>query len=80
MLLFRVPLQAQEGVSRWAQLINTRHTRFYNSIRGGVELIKNHKGFRKFPVFGYLEDYSQDVPRGHHNISEEFKSYLKTMI
>jgi hypothetical protein len=51
-----------------------------NIVEEEVALIQNHKGFQKSPIFGYLEDYSQYVPRGHYNVSEEFKSYFKAMM
>jgi hypothetical protein len=49
-------------------------------IEGEIELINKHEGFKESPVFRYLEDYSQYVPRGHYTRSEEFKSYFKAMI
>jgi hypothetical protein len=45
-----------------------------------IKLIKNHQGFKHSPVLGYLEDYSQYVPRGHYTRSEEFRSYFKAMM
>lgn len=51
-----------------------------NVVEEEIGLINNHEGFKKSPVFGYLEDYSQYVPRGHYNVSEEFKSYFKAMM
>lgn len=51
-----------------------------NLINAELRLIKNHEGFKKSPVFGYLEDYSQYGPRGHYTRNEKFKSYFKAMI
>ena len=49
-------------------------------IKEEMELIKEHKGFKKSPLMGYKEDYSQYVPRGHYNRSPEFQQYFKAMI
>ncbi|MEA1994131.1 MAG: DUF3160 domain-containing protein, partial [Euryarchaeota archaeon] len=45
-----------------------------------LSLIKQHKGFVSSPIFGYREDYSQYVPRGHYTRSEELKRYFKAMM
>jgi len=60
-----------------------------------LALIERHEGMRKSPVmnigkqqttkgFGfdeaYQEDYSQYVPRGHYDRSEELKKYFKAMM
>ena len=49
-------------------------------VEDEIGLIKNHEGFKKSPVFGYLEDYSQYVPRGHYTRSKELESYFKAMM
>lgn len=45
-----------------------------------LNLIENHSGFQDSPIFGYKEDYSQYVPRGHYTRNEDFKKYFKTMM
>ncbi len=45
-----------------------------------LNLIENHSGFQESPIFGYKEDYSQYVPRGHYTRNEDFKKYFKTMM
>ena len=49
-------------------------------VEAEIKLIKKHEGVKNSPVFGYLEDYSQYVPRGHYTRSEEFRSYFKAMM
>ena len=55
-----------------------------------IELIESHKGFDKSPAMNigfikegndkFKEDYSQYIPRGHYDKSEQLKSYFKTMM
>ncbi len=45
-----------------------------------LELIGAHAGFETSPVFGYLEDYSQYVPRGHYTASPELERYFGAMM
>jgi len=45
-----------------------------------LQLISEHKGFNYSPIFGYIEDYSQYVPRGHYTENERLKAYFKTMM
>ena len=45
-----------------------------------LDLIEKHSGFKDSPIFGYMEDYSQYVPRGHYTRNEDFKKYFKTMM
>src|SRR3989338_6650531 len=45
-----------------------------------LTLIEKHEGFEESPIFGYQEDYSQYVPRGHYTRNEDFKKYFKTMM
>lgn len=45
-----------------------------------LELIEAHLGFEYSPIFGYMEDYSQYVPRGHYTRSEELQKYFKAMM
>jgi len=42
--------------------------------------IEAHGGLSTSPIFGYGEDYSQYVPRGHYTISDTLERYFKTMM
>jgi hypothetical protein len=66
-----------------ARLLNEKkviHSDVKDIVEAEIGLINKHTGFEKSPVFGYLEDYSQYVPRGHYTRNEEFKSYFKAMM
>ncbi len=45
-----------------------------------IALINAHEGMKISPVFGYKEDYSQYVPRGHYTKTEQLKNYFKAMM
>jgi len=45
-----------------------------------LKLIEAHKGFDPSPIFGYEEDYSQYVPRGHYTRSDKLSRYFKSMM
>jgi hypothetical protein len=45
-----------------------------------IFLIEGHAGFSRSPLFGYDEDYSQYVPRGHYTRNEIFRRYFKAMM
>jgi len=45
-----------------------------------IKLIEAHQGFAMSPIFGYKEDYSQYVPRGHYTRSAKLKRYFKAMM
>ena len=45
-----------------------------------IALIEAHQGFSTSPLFGYDEDYSQYVPRGHYTRSETLENYFKAMM
>ncbi len=49
-------------------------------VRKEIGLIDAHKGISTSPIFGYLEDYSQYVPRGHYTRNEDFRKLFKTMM
>ena len=49
-------------------------------VRKEVALIEGHQGMADSPLFGYKEDYSQYVPRGHYTRSEPLKAYFKAMM
>jgi len=51
-----------------------------NSVRSEIALMIAHEGFKESPVFGYEEDYSQYVPRGHYTASEELENYFMAMM
>jgi hypothetical protein len=45
-----------------------------------LALIDAHQGFAPSPIFGYREDYSQYVPRGHYTRNETLQSYFRAMM
>ena len=45
-----------------------------------LALIEAHQGFSASPIFGYDEDYSQYVPRGHYTRNETFERYFRAMM
>jgi hypothetical protein len=49
-------------------------------VESELKKIERHQGFDSSQIFGYLEDYSQYIPRGHYTRNERFKRYFKTMI
>ncbi|MDI6896535.1 DUF3160 domain-containing protein [Methanocella conradii] len=49
-------------------------------VQGELALINAHEGFAKSPIFGYKEDYSQYVPRGHYTRNEALKKYFMAMM
>ncbi len=49
-------------------------------VNSEISLIDAHKGFAVSPIFGYKEDYSQYVPRGHYTKTEDLKHYFKAMM
>jgi hypothetical protein len=49
-------------------------------VQQELDLIAAHTGFSPSPLFGYREDYSQYVPRGHYTRSESLERYFKAMM
>ncbi len=45
-----------------------------------LALIDAHKGYAESPIFGYKEDYSQYIPRGHYTRNDQFKAYFRGMM
>ncbi|MBN1136477.1 MAG: DUF3160 domain-containing protein [Anaerolineae bacterium] len=45
-----------------------------------LALIDAHAGFVQSPIFGYWEDYSQYVPRGHYTRNEDLQRYFQAMM
>ena len=45
-----------------------------------LDLIYSHAGFSKSPIFGYEEDYTQYVPRGHYTRSEKLERFFRSMM
>jgi len=52
-------------------------TEVQDLVEQELSLIDKHSGFQVSPIFGYKEDYSQYVPRGHYTRNEDFKKYFK---
>jgi hypothetical protein len=51
-----------------------------DTVAQELQLIDRHAGFAKSPIFGYQEDYSQYVPRGHYTRNETFQRYFRAMM
>lgn len=51
-----------------------------DKVNAELQLIEQHSGFAPSPIFGYREDYSQYVPRGHYTRSEKLGKYFKAMM
>jgi len=49
-------------------------------VSAELDLIEEHGGFVPSPIFGYDEDYSQYVPRGHYTRSETLERYFKGLM
>jgi len=45
-----------------------------------LQLILDHTHVDYSPIFGYEEDYTQYVPRGHYTENEQLEAYFKTMM
>lgn len=50
------------------------------AVDAELALIEEHVGFNESPVFGYKEDYSQYIPRGHYTSSPALERYFKAMM
>ncbi|GAB4150834.1 MAG: DUF3160 domain-containing protein [Planctomycetota bacterium] len=49
-------------------------------VSAELEFIQKHGGFENSALFGYPEDYSQYIPRGHYTHSETLKKYFLAMM
>ncbi len=49
-------------------------------VAGELSLMDAHAGFSPSPLFGYNEDYSQYIPRGHYERTETLKRYFRAMM
>lgn len=49
-------------------------------VQAELDLIGAHEGVAKSPIFGYDEDYSQYVPRGHYTGSASLQRYFRAMM
>lgn len=49
-------------------------------VNAELALIAAHQGIAPSPIFGYKEDYSQYVPRGHYTRNAQFQRYFKAMM
>jgi hypothetical protein len=58
---------------------------FDSGINGGpfleeLTLIQEHSGPDISPIFGYAEDYTQYIPRGHYTDSDSLRHYFLSMM
>jgi hypothetical protein len=51
-----------------------------DQVTAELALIESHSGFQPSPLFGFEEDYSQYVPRGHYTRNETFERYFRAMM
>ncbi len=51
-----------------------------DTVAKELTLIQRHSGFASSPIFGFTEDYSQYVPRGHYTRNETFGRYFRAMM
>lgn len=51
-----------------------------SAVNSELSLISAHQGFAKSPIFGFDEDYSQYVPRGHYTRNDTLKKYFMAMM
>lgn len=51
-----------------------------DEVNAELDLIEAHEGASHSPIFGYREDYSQYVPRGHYTRNEDFERYFRAMM
>ena len=51
-----------------------------DTVQAELALIDAHTGVAPSPIFGYDEDYSQYVPRGHYNGTTELQRYFRAMM
>jgi len=49
-------------------------------VTAELELIAAHKGISRSSLFGFDEDYSQYIPRGHYTRGEVLKNYFRSMM
>lgn len=47
-----------------------------DNVNEELALIRAHGGFAASPIFGYAEDYSQYIPRGHYSGDEKLENYF----
>jgi hypothetical protein len=58
----------------------TPPTEVADLVSAELALIGAHAGFATSPIFGFKEDYSQYVPRGHYTRNETFERYFRAMM
>ncbi|MFO7948399.1 MAG: DUF3160 domain-containing protein, partial [Armatimonadota bacterium] len=51
-----------------------------DEVGAELKLIEQHTGLQVSPIFGYTDDYSQYVPRGHYTRHERQKRYFQAMM
>lgn len=49
-------------------------------VQAELALVEAHQGYLPSPIFGYFEDYSQYVPRGHYTRSSLLEHYFMSMM
>jgi hypothetical protein len=54
--------------------------RVAEAVRAEVDRIERHAGFEESAVFGYDEDFTQYIPRGHYTRTPALTRYFKAMM
>ena len=49
-------------------------------VRAELKLIKDHNAAMPSPIFGYAEDYTHYIPKGHYDESTELRRYFQCMM
>jgi len=73
---FSVALALVEG----EQQSGPPHPVVREQVTAELDLIAAHAGPAPSPIFGYDEDYSQYVPRGHYTKSPALEAYFRAMM
>ncbi len=51
-----------------------------NEVNRELNLIKAHQDIEMSPIMNVKEDYTQYIPRGHYDKTEQLKAYFKSMM
>ncbi len=73
---FGVGLALLEGDER----SGPAHPAVREIVEQELALVAGHEGMTESPLFGYDEDYSQYVPRGHYTKSPRLEAYFRAMM
>ena len=79
--------QLRLALTKYLEWHQPTSTQFYDipaavrdKVSAELTLIDAHEGFAESPLFGYREDYSQYLPRGHYTGKKRLKQYFKSLM